>query len=401
MEDKYALITTLVAGIVLAFVFGFIAQRLRLSPILGYLLAGLAVGPNTPGFAGNTAFALQLSEIGVILLMFGVGLKISVDDMWSVRWIAVPGSLVHTFLAGAVGYAAGVFLGMPPVESLILGAALSVASTIVFLRALEDRRMMKTETARIGISWLLMEDVVIIFAIVVLPALVWAMSAQGADVSPWRLTGALAIILLKIASFVALILLVGARFFPWLIIQIAHTKSRELLSLGTLALALGVAWAAYFWFDASFALGAFLGGLALNGTRFSHKVAEDSLPLRDTFAVLFFVAVGMLFDPGVLWREPWAVAAIVAVVIIGKGVLAYVLMRMMKQTPQPSLVMAIGLSQIGEFSFVLAGLGTQLNVMSSETYNLILAAALISIALNPFLLRFVPETAQEHAPAAA
>ena len=401
MEDKYALITTLVAGIVLAFVFGFIAQRLRLSPILGYLLAGLAVGPNTPGFAGNTEFALQLSEIGVILLMFGVGLKISVDDMWSVRWIAVPGSLVHTFLAGAVGYAAGVFLGMPPVESLILGAALSVASTIVFLRALEDRRMMKTETARIGISWLLMEDVVIIFAIVVLPALVWAMSAQGADVSPWRLTGALAIILLKIASFVALILLVGARFFPWLIIQIAHTKSRELLSLGTLALALGVAWAAYFWFDASFALGAFLGGLALNGTRFSHKVAEDSLPLRDTFAVLFFVAVGMLFDPGVLWREPWAVAAIVAVVIIGKGVLAYVLMRMMKQTPQPSLVMAIGLSQIGEFSFVLAGLGTQLNVMSSETYNLILAAALISIALNPFLLRFVPETAQEHAPAAA
>lgn len=401
MEDKYALITTLVAGIVLAFVFGFIAQRLRLSPILGYLLAGLAVGPNTPGFAGDTEFALQLSEIGVILLMFGVGLKISVDDMWSVRWIAVPGSLVHTFLAGAVGYAAGVFLGMSPVESLILGAALSVASTIVFLRALEDRRMMKTETARIGISWLLMEDVVIIFAIVVLPALVWAMSAQGADASPWRLAGALAVTLLKIASFVALILLVGARFFPWLIIQIAHTKSRELLSLGTLALALGVAWAAYFWFDASFALGAFLGGLALNGTRFSHKVAEDSLPLRDTFAVLFFVAVGMLFDPGVMWREPWAVAAIVAVVIIAKGPLAYVLMRMMKQTPQASLVMAIGLSQIGEFSFVLAGLGTQLNIMSSETYNLILAAALISIALNPFLLRFVPETAPEHAPAAA
>jgi monovalent cation:H+ antiporter-2, CPA2 family len=401
MEDKYALITTLVAGIVLAFVFGFIAQRLRLSPILGYLLAGLAVGPNTPGFVGSTELALQLSEIGVILLMFGVGLKISVDDMWSVRWIAVPGSLVHTLLAGGVGYAAGVFLGMPPVESLILGAALSVASTIVFLRALEDRRMMKTETARIGISWLLIEDVVIIFAIVVLPALVWAMSSQGADVSPWRLAGALAITLLKIASFVALILLVGARFFPWLIIQIAHTKSRELLSLGTLALALGVAWAAYFWFDASFALGAFLGGLALNGTRFSHKVAEDSLPLRDTFAVLFFVAVGMLFDPGVMWREPWAVAAIVAVVIIAKGALAYVLMRMMKQTPQASLVMAIGLSQIGEFSFVLAGLGTQLNVMSSETYNLILAAAMISIAVNPFLLRFVPETAQEHAQAAA
>ena len=401
MEGKYALITTLVAAIVLAFVFGFIAQRLRLSPIVGYLLAGLAVGPNTPGFVGNSEFALQLSEIGVILLMFGVGLKISVEDIWSVRWIAVPGSLVHTLLAGAVGFATGIFLGMPAVESLILGAALSVASTIVFLRALEERRMMKTEAARIGISWLLVEDLIIILAIVVLPALVWAMSAEGAGVSLWRVAGALGLTLVKIAGFIAAIMLVGGRFFPWLIIQIAHTKSRELLSLGTLALALGVAWAAYFWFDASFALGAFLGGLALNGTRFSHKVAEDSLPLRDTFAVLFFVAVGMLFDPAVLWQEPLAVAAIVAVVIVGKGTLAYVLMRMMKQSPQASLLLAIGLSQIGEFSFVLAGLGAQLNVMSGETYNLILAAALISIALNPFLLRFVPETAPAQAPAAA
>jgi CPA2 family monovalent cation:H+ antiporter-2 len=401
MEGKYELITTLVAAIVLAFVFGFIAQRLRLSPILGYLLAGLAVGPNTPGFVGDSEFALQLSEIGVILLMFGVGLKISIEDIWSVRWIAVPGSLVHTLLAGAVGYAAGMILRMPPVESLILGAALSVASTIVFLRALEDRRMMKTEAARIGISWLLIEDVVIILAIVVLPALVSAMSAEGAGLSPWRVMGALALTMVKIVGFIALIMVVGARFFPWLIIQIAHTKSRELLSLGTLALALGVAWAAYFWFDASFALGAFLGGLALNGTRFSHKVAEDSLPLRDTFAVLFFVAVGMLFDPAVILREPLALAAIVAVVIVAKGMLAYALMRMMKQTPNASLTLAIGLSQIGEFSFVLAGLGAQLSVMSSETYNLILAAALISIALNPFLLRFVPAPAPAQAAAAA
>lgn len=401
MEGKYALITTLVAAIVLAFVFGFIAQRLRLSPIVGYLLAGIAVGPNTPGFVGDSEFALQLSEVGVILLMFGVGLKISVEDIWSVRWIAVPGSLVHTLLAGAVGFAAGIFLGLPAVESLILGAALSVASTIVFLRALEDRRMMKTEAARIGVSWLLVEDLIIILAIVVLPALVWAMSAEGAGVSPWRMAGALGVTLAKIAGFIALIVVVGGRFFPWLIIQIAHTKSRELLSLGTLAVALGVAWAAYFWFGASFALGAFLGGLTLNGTKFSHKVAEDSLPLRDTFAVIFFVAVGMLFDPAVILREPIALAAIVAVVTLGKGVLAYALMRMMKQTPNASLTLAIGLSQIGEFSFVLAGLGAQLNVMSGETYNLILAAALISIALNPFLLRFAPETAPEQAPATA
>ena len=390
MEGKYALITTLVAAIVLAFVLGFIAQRLRLSPIVGYLLAGLAVGPYTPGFTADVELALQLSEIGVILLMFGVGLKISVDDIWSVRWIAVPGSLVHTFLSGALGFAAGVALGMPPVESLILGASLSIASTIVFLRALEDRRMMKTEAARIGVSWLLIEDLVIVLAIVVLPAMVWAMSGQSAGLSPMRIAGALGVTFAKIAGFVAVIMLVGARFFPWLIIQIAHTKSRELLSLGTLSLALGVAWAAYFWFDASFALGAFLGGLALNGTKFSHKVAEDSLPLRDTFAVLFFVAVGMLFDPGVILRQPLALIAIVAVIIGGKAGLAYVLMRMMRQPPPASLMLAIGLAQIGEFSFVLAGLGAQLDVLSSETYNLILAAALISIALNPFLLRFVP-----------
>jgi len=390
VEDKYALITTLVAAIVLAFVFGFIAQRFRLSPIVGYLVAGLAVGPYTPGFTGNVELALQMSEIGVILLMFGVGLKISIEDIWSVRWVAVPGSVVHTIASGALGFGGGLALGMPMLEALILGASLSIASTIVFLRALEDRKLMKTEAGRIGVSWLLVEDLLIVLAIVVLPALVWAMSAEGASLSPWRVLGALGITFAKIAGFIALMLVIGARLFPWLIIQIAHTKSRELLSLGTLSLALGVAWAAYFWFDASFALGAFLGGLALNGTKFSHKVAEDSLPLRDTFAVLFFVAVGMLFDPGVLLREPLAVAAIVAIVILGKAGLAFVLMRSMKQPLYPSIILAMGLAQIGEFSFVLAGLGRQLEVMSGETYNLILAAALISIALNPFLLRLAP-----------
>jgi monovalent cation:H+ antiporter-2, CPA2 family len=393
MEDKYALITTLVAGIVLAFVFGFIASRLRLSPIVGYLFAGLAVGPYTPGFTGNTEFALQLSEIGVILLMFGVGLKISIEDMWSVRWIAAPGSLVHTLAAGAVGYVTGLMLGMEPVESFVLGASLSIASTIVFLRALEDKRALKTEEGRIGISWLLIEDLLIVLAIVVLPAIVSAIAAEQANVSMTALLTALGITFVKIAVFIALMLVIGGRFFPWLIVQVAHAKSRELLSLGTLSLALGVAWAAYFWFDASFALGAFLGGLALNGSRFSHKVAEDSLPLRDTFAVLFFVAVGMLFDPFVIVREPIGVAAIVAVVIVGKAVLAYVLMRAMKQPPQASALVALGLAQIGEFSFVLAGLGLQLEVMSRETYNLILAAALISIAVNPFLLRVVPDSA--------
>lgn len=401
MEQPHGLITTLVAAIVLAFVFGFVAQRLRLSPIVGYLIAGVAVGPHTPGFIGDTDFALQLSEIGVILLMFGVGLKISVEDIWSVRWVAVPGSVIQMLLAALMGAGAGMAMGMPLAEAVVLGISLSIASTIVFMRVLEDRRLLKTEEGRIGISWLLVEDLVIVLAIVVLPALVAAMAAGDANISPWRVLGALAVTFGKIALFVALMLVIGARVFPWLIVRIAHAKSRELLSLGTLALALGVAWAAYFWFGASFALGAFLGGLALNGSKFSHKVAEDSLPLRDTFAVIFFVAVGMLFDPGVLLREPIGVAAIVLVIVLGKAVLGYIPMRMLGQSHKASMLIALGSAQIGEFSFVLAGLGVQLNVMAMETYNIILAGAIISIAVNPFLMRLAPHITPKAEPKGA
>ncbi len=391
MEQTNGLITTLVAAIVLAFVFGFVAQRLKLSPLVGYLVAGFAVGPFTPGFTADVHLALQLSEIGVILLMFGVGLKISIDDIWSVRWTAVPGSLLQTILVAVLGAGVGLAFAMPMAESVLLGISISIASTVVFLRVLEDRKLMKTEAGRIGVSWLLVEDFVIILAIVILPALVTAMGSGGAEISPLTIAGALGMTLGKIALFVVLMLVVGGRFFPWLIVQIAHTKSRELLSLGTLALALGVAGAAYFWFDASFALGAFLGGLALNGSKFSHKVAEDSLPLRDTFAVLFFVAVGMLLDPGILLRQPIAIAALVLVIVIGKALLAYVPMRMLGQDKVTSLLIALGTAQIGEFSFVLAGLGRQFEVMTAETYNLILASAMISIALNPFLMRLVRE----------
>ena len=396
--EAHGLITTLVAAIVLAFVFGFITQRLGFSPIVGYLLAGVAVGPHSPGFTADVQLALQLSEVGVILLMFGVGLKISIDDIWSVRWISVPGSLLQTLLVGGLGAGVGLELHMPLNEAIVFGVSLSVASTIVFLRALEERKLMKTEEGRISVSWLLIEDLLIVIAIVVLPALVMASSPQGASALPILKT--LAVTLAKIAGFVVVMLVVGGRVFPWLIVQIAHTKSRELLSLGTLALALGVAWAAFYWFNASFALGAFLGGLALNGSKFSHKVAEDSLPLRDTFAVLFFVAVGMLFDPSIVPRQPFAVIAIVTVVIAGKALLAFVPMYAMRQPRRTSLLVALGTAQIGEFSFVLAGMGMQLHVMTLETYNLILAAALISIALNPFLLRLVP-AAPKTAPAPA
>lgn len=388
--EQYSLITTLVAAIVLAFVFGFIASRLRLSPIMGYLLAGFSVGPHTPGFEADVEMALQLSEIGVILLMFGVGLKISIDDIWAMRWTSVPASVAQTLLVGFVGAGAGWALGMPLTEGALVGAAISVASTIVFLRALEDRRMMKTEEARVGISWLLVEDLLIILTIVVLPALVAAMNGQNAD--PLHILGAVGITLAKIALFVVLMLVIGARVFPWLIVQVAHAKSRELMSLGTLSLALGVAYAAFRWFDASFALGAFLAGLVLNGSKFSHRVAEDSLPLRDTFAVLFFVAVGMLFDPGVILRAPLALAVIVAVTVVAKAALAYLPLRLTGQPKPVAIFVSIAVAQTGEFSFVLAGLGLNLGVLQAETYNLILASSLISIALNPILLRFAPIT---------
>lgn len=388
MEEQ-ELITTLVGAIVLAFVFGFIAQRLKLSPLVGYLVAGIAAGPHSPGFTADVHLALQLSEIGVILLMFGVGLKISIDDIWSVRWVSVPGSLVQTALVALLGAGVGLAFHMPPMEAAILGISLSVASTVVFLRALEDRRVTKSEAGRISVSWLLVEDFIIVLAIVVLPPLI-AATSSGGSVSALSVLLAVGATLAKIAVFVVLMLAIGGRFFPWLIVQIAHTKSRELLSLGTLALSLGVAYAAYFWFGASFALGAFLGGLALNGSKFSHKVAEDSLPLRDTFAVLFFVAVGMLFDPGILVRQPLAIAAIVAVVIVGKALLAWAPLVLMRQPREITWLVALGTAQIGEFSFVLAGLGMQLRVFSLETYNLLLASALISIAVNPFLLRLAP-----------
>lgn len=380
--EKYALISTIVFGLGLAFIFGFIANRLKLSPIVGYLLAGVAVGPYTPGFVGDSHLALQLAEIGVILLMFGVGLKFSLQDLWSVHDVALPGALVQMGAATALGFGFGQLMGLSAAESVVLGLSLSVASTVVLLQALEERKLTKTEPGRICVGWLVVEDIAIVLAIVLLPTVVAISEGGGfSEAAGVQLLETL----LKIAAFVALMLVIGARVFPWLIIQIAHTKSRELMGLGTLSLALGVAYAAYTLFDASFALGAFLAGVMLNGTAFTHKIAEDSQPLRDTFAVLFFVSVGMLFNPAVLVEQPLQIAAVVGIVIVGKGLAAVAIAALLKPPLATGLMIAVALAQIGEFSFVLAGLGRQLGVLSDSTYNLILAAALISIALNPFL----------------
>jgi len=382
--ESHALIVNLVAAIALAFFFGAIAQRLRISPLVGYLLAGVAVGPFTPGFVGDTNLAMQFAEIGVILLMFGVGLKFSLADLWSVRGVALPGALVQMTAATLLGYGVGALMGLGAAESLMLGFSLSVASTVVLLRALEDRHLLKTENGRICVGWLVIEDIAIVLGIVLLPTLAGLASGNGG--ATWSATlSALALTIGKIGLFVALMLFIGGRLFPWLIVQIAHLKSRELLSLGTLTLALGIAWVAYELFDASFALGAFLAGVVLNGTKFTHRIAEESLPLRDTFAVLFFVSVGMLFDPMTLVRAPIGVFAVVAIILVGKSAAALAITTLYKLPLRTGMLIAASLAQIGEFSFVLAGMGVTLGLLSEETYNLILASALISVALNPLL----------------
>ncbi len=383
--EGHALIATLVGAIALSFFFGFIAKKLKLSPLIGYLLAGVAVGPFTPGFVGNAGIALEFAEIGVILLMFGVGLKFSLEDLWAVKGVALPGAIVQMTAATLLGYGVGTLMGLDAAESLMLGFSLSVASTVVLLRALEDRNILKTENGRICVGWLVIEDIAIVLGIVLLPALATAGNGGGGLTSAaWM---ALGLTVGKIAIFVALMLVVGARLFPWMIVQIAHLKSRELLSLGTLTLALGIAWVAYELFDASFALGAFLAGVVLNGSKFTHRIAEDSLPLRDTFAVLFFVSVGMLFDPMTLIRAPLEVLAVVAIIIVGKGAAALAITSLYKLPLRTGMLIAASLAQIGEFSFVLAGLGVRLELLSGDTYNLILAGALISIALNPLLFK--------------
>jgi monovalent cation:H+ antiporter-2, CPA2 family len=390
--NDHSLISNLVLALVLAFSFGFIAQRLRISPLVGYLIAGVAVGPYTPGFVGDSGLALQFAEIGVILLMFGVGLKFSMEDLWAVRGVALPGALVQMSAATLLGWGVGLLMGLSHPESIMLGFSLSVASTVVLLRALEDRGLVKSENGRITVGWLVVEDIAIVLAIVLLPAV--AAIAHGQTATPAETVQTLSVTLGKIAVFAVLMLIVGARVFPWLIVRIAHTKSRELLSLGTLALALGVAYVAATLFDASFALGAFLGGVALNGSKLTHRVAEDSQPLRDTFAVLFFVSVGMLFDPMTLVRQPLGVLAVVSIIVLGKSLAALAITSLYKLPLRTGLMIAVALAQVGEFSFVLAGMGVRLDLMTADTYNLILASALISIAINPIMFRVGEAIAQ-------
>jgi len=399
MPHATPLIATIVAGLVLSFVLGAIAQRLRLSPLVGYLLAGIAVGPFTPGFVADQHLALELAEIGVVLLMFGVGLHFSVKDLLRVRAIALPGAIVQMGVATALGLGLGLLMGWTVAAGLIFGLSLSVASTVVLLRALQERRMVQTDRGTIAVGWLIVEDLAMVLALVLIPAL--APGAGGAvqplvgsvpvgPVPPWVVT--LGLTLAKVAGFVVLMLLVGRRVIPWVLHWVAHTGSRELFRLAVLAIALGVAFGAASLFGVSFALGAFFAGMVLSGSELSQRAAQETLPLRDAFAVLFFVSVGMLFDPLAMLRSPWPMLATVLIVMVGKSVAALLIMRAFRHSWGSSLLIAASLAQIGEFSFILAGLGVVLGVLPEEGRDLVLGAAIVSILLNPLL--FVLATRQ-------
>ena len=385
MPHADSLILTLVGGFVLAFVFGMLANRLKLSPLVGYLVAGVVVGPHTGGFVADVELAPQLAEVGVILLMFGVGLHFSLADLMKVRKIAIPGALVQIGVATILGWGLGRLMGMTHLEATLMGFALSVASTVVLLRAMEERKQVKAQVGRIAMGWLIVEDLVIVIALVILPLLV---IQPGESLSGGELASSIAWTLFKVAAFTGVMLVVGAKLLPWLLVRIAHTRSRELFTLGVLAIALGIAWVAYYLFH-SFALGAFLAGLVLNSSPLGHNAAERSLPLRDAFAVLFFVSVGMLFDPTILIREPLAVLGVLGIVIIGKSAAALAITTAFKLDKATSLTVAAALAQIGEFSFILAALSVSLGGMRQETHDLILAAALLSISLNPFVFALI------------
>ena len=383
------LVSTIVVGLVLAFILGALANRLRVSPLVGYLLAGVAVGPYTPGFVADQALARDLAEIGVILLMFGVGLQFSLKELLSVKTIAVPGALIQIAVTTAFGAGLAWTMDWPPATGLIFGLALSVASTVVVIRILDERRLLDNAAGRISVGWLIVEDLAMVLAIVLLPTLAEHLrqGAAGPDVPStglsWAVLASIGVTLGKAALFVAVMLVFGQRVIPWILHHIAHTGSRELFRLGVLAIALGVAYGAAELVGVSFALGAFFAGLVLSESELSQRAAAESLPLRDAFAVLFFVSVGMLFDPTIFLREPWPVIGTLFVITIAKPAVACLIMRAFRYPLETALTVAASRTQIGEFSFILASLGVGLGVLPEVGRDLVLAGAMLSIVAAP------------------
>jgi len=395
MPHDIALINTLAVGLSTAFVFGWLAARLGLPPLLGYLLAGIAVGPFTPGFVADVNLAPQLAEIGVILLMFGVGMHFSISDLVAVKRIAVPGALLQMAVATALGWALATGWGWSHVAALVFGLSLSVASTVVLLRALEDQGGLDTEVGRIAVGWLIVEDLLMVLALVVLPTLAPSAAAGNAPAGPAGLWLALGITFAKVAAFVVFMLVVGLRFFPWLLKQVERTGSRELFTLAVVAVALGVALGSAALFGVSFALGAFFAGIVIHESDLSERAATESQPLQDLFGALFFVSVGMLLDPMVLVEKPLQVLMVTAIIVVGKSLASFVIVRALGHPLRAALTVSAALAQIGEFSFILAGLGISLRLLPDEANNLILAGALLSITLNPLMFKLLTRRAPE------
>ncbi|MBB3223861.1 YbaL family putative K(+) efflux transporter [Pseudoduganella umbonata] len=386
MPHDVPLITTIAAALGFGLVLGFIAVRLKLPALVGYLAAGILLGPTTPGFVADAALAGQLAEIGVMLMMFGVGLHFSLEDLWEVRKVALPGAVLQIAAATAMGMGLAHWWGWSIGGGLVFGLALSVASTVVLLRALEERGILDTFNGRIAVGWLVVEDLVTVIVLVLLPALAPSLGGDTTGVDPnasiWT---TLAITLGKVAVFVGFMLVVGRKLFPWILWQVARTGSRELFTLCVIAAAVGIAFAATKLFGISFALGAFFAGMVLRESALAHRAAQESLPLRDAFAVLFFVSVGMLFEPAIIMEQPLQLLAVVAIIIFGKSLAAFLLVVLLRYPAKTALMVSASLAQIGEFSFILAALGISLKLMPHEGQSLLLAGAIISIALNPLV----------------
>ena len=410
MHHDTDLINIVAVGLAVAFVLGALANRLRMSPLVGYLIAGIIVGPFTPGFVADQELANQLAEIGVMLLMFGVGLHFSLKDLMEVKAIAIPGAIAQIAVATALGWLLAWAMGWSPINGFVFGLALSVASTVVLLRAMEERRLLETRRGRIAVGWLIVEDLAMVLALVLLPAMAdvlgdgaqQAAAATGpaAEAAKHGMLGTIVYAIIKtlvqVSLFVAVMLVVGRRVIPWTLERIAGTGSRELFTLSVLAIALGVAFGSAMLFGVSFALGAFFAGMLLNESEFGHKAANDSLPLRDAFAVLFFVSVGMLFNPAILVEHPWQVLATAAIIMLGKSAAAFVIVCAFGHPKMTALTISASLAQIGEFAFIIAGLGVALKILPPVGQALVLAGALISILLNPMIFMLLDRWEARH-----
>ena len=384
MHHDISLITTLAAGFGLALILGFGAARLKLPPLVGYLLAGIAIGPATPGFVADAQIASQLAEVGVMLLMFGVGLHFSIDDLLAVRKIALPGAVVQMLVATALGAGVATLWGWTLGACLVFGISLSVASTVVLLKALEGRGVLESANGRIAVGWLVVEDLAMVLVLVLLPALAPSLGGQ-ANATGRGTAMTILITLAQVGGFIAFMLVVGRRLFPWLLWQVARTGSRELFTLCVIAAAVSIAYGSSAVFGVSFALGAFFAGMVLRESQFSARAAQETLPLQDAFAVLFFVSVGMLFDPTVILEKPFHLLATVGIIVLGKSLAAIGVVLMLRYPIRTAVIVAASLAQVGEFSFILAGLGMSLGLLPKQGNDLVLAGALISIALNPLM----------------